>query len=172
MKSYKHMRSALVGLSALAFLGLIQFASQAGKPSLPPGAPTIVLSGAIEGIGRSTAIRVAFDKSIVRPPISVIANPDYSAAVFITGVNKDPRTLRFYYCDSPDHDGTADLVCKDPGHSPHYYKCLRIQGGIPQPKSNQVIFPAGSPWDISWKETMSGIASGTLETYVSYDAMK
>ena len=172
MTKYILTRSMLLGLSALAFLGIFQLSSRAGKPPLPPGAPTIVLSGAIGGIGRATAIRVAFDDSFLGSPVSVIANPEFSAAVYISGVNKEPRTLRFFYCDSPEHDGTPDLVCNNPSHSPEYYKCLRIQGGIPQPKSNQIIFPVGSPWDISWKEIMSGIAEGTLKTYVTYDIMK
>jgi hypothetical protein len=169
MKPYFNLRSVLFTLSALALLGILQFSSQAGKPSLPA---IIVLSGAIEGQGRTTAIRIAFNDSFGAEAGSFIANPDPRTAVIIDGVNKEPRTLRFYYCDSPDHDGTLDLVCNAPSHSPHYYKCLRIQGGIQQPKSNRIIFPADSPWDISWKEKMDDIATGNLQSDVAYDVVK
>ena len=172
MRTYLRSSSVLFILSTLAFLGIFEASSQAGKPSLQPGAPTIVLSGAIEGIGWATAIRVDFGRSFGKPALSVIANPDFSAAVYVNGVNRQSRTLLFYYCESPEHSRTPDLVCNDPNHSPHYYKCLRIKGGIPQPKSDQVIFPVGSPWDISSKETMSSIASGILQTAVSYDVLK
>ena len=173
MRTCIRSSSVLFILSTLAFLGIFEASSQAGRPPLPPGAPTIVLSGAIIGTGRATAIRVTFDdKPFGNEAGSFIANPDYAAAVIISGANRGPTTLKFYYCDSPDHDRTADLVCNDPSHSPHYYKCLRIQGGIPQPRSNQIIFKAGNLWDISWKETMSDIAQGTLQTSVSYDVLK
>lgn len=172
MRNYIRSSSVLFILSMLAFLGIFEASSQAGRPPLPPGAPTIDFSGAIEGIGRAAAIRVKFGNSFGEEAGSFIANPDYAAAVIIAGSNRGPTALRFYYCDSPDHDGTADLVCSDPSHSPYYYKCLRIQGGIPQPKSNQIIFPIGSPWDISWKEKMSVIAQGTLQNPVSYDVVR
>jgi hypothetical protein len=172
MKPYINLRSVLFTLSALALLGILQFSSQAGKPSLPPEQPIIVLSGAIQGQGRATAIRIAFNDSFGAEAGSFIANPDPRTAVIIDGVNKQPRTLRFYYCDSPEHDGPLDLVCNDPSHSPHYYKCLRIQGGIQQPKSNRIIFPKDSPWDISWKEIMDDIATGKLQSDVAYDVVK
>jgi hypothetical protein len=172
MKPFINLRSVLFTLSALALLGILQFSSQAGRPSSPPAQPTIILSGAIQGQGRVAAIRIAFNDSFGAEAGSFIANPDFRTAVIIDGVNKDPRTLRFYYCDSPDHDGTLDLVCNAPNHSAYYYKCLRIKGGIQQPKSNRIIFPKDSPWDISWKEIMDDVATGNLQSEVAYDVVK
>ncbi len=177
MKTNIRMRSVLFTLSALAFLGILGVSSQAGKPSWPPGpkpTPTVVLDGGIVGEGPAATIRVTFvDASFGEPLGPFIPNPDYSPALMVSGTGQQPKSLRFYYCDSPAHNGTQDLVCNDPDtHSPYYYKCLRIQGGIPQPKSNQIIFPEGSPWDISWKETMSDIAQGNLRTEVLYDVVK
>jgi hypothetical protein len=51
-----------------------------------------------------------------------------------------------------------------------------ISDGITQKKNpsntDHVVFPVGRPWHISWKYTNSAVASGTLETEVTYDVIK
>lgn len=84
-------------------------------------------------------------------------------------------SLRYWYCAHNDHVGTRDLLCEDPGHENYYY-CLTIGHGITHKKRpgnyDHVIFPIGSPWEISSKETLSVVKEGTLSIETTYDVIE
>jgi hypothetical protein len=170
-------------IPAFAILGILVVSVHAKKPS-PPPEPTVTVTGVIEGTGDPKAIRVTFDESLAyeypgedatRGPV-FISNPDYPPSLHIAFYVPRTKVLRYYYCAHKDHVHSPDLICKDASHSPYYYYCLEIIGGITQKKglndTDHVVFPVGSPWRISWKYDNSTIAEGTLSVETTYDVIE
>jgi hypothetical protein len=168
-----------ITLPAFAILAILAASGHAKKPS-PPPEPTVTVAGVIAAEGDPKAIRVTFDSSLdfdypgdATDGLEFISNPDYPPSVKIV-YSAPPRThLRYYYCVHKDHEDSPDLICTDDSHSPDYYYCLTISDGIPNHKSSRhtdhVTFPAGSPWNISSKQTMSVVKEGTLSIETTYD---
>lgn len=176
----KKVRKTLpIVIPAFAILGILSVSGHAKKPS-PPPEPTVTVSGGIEGEGDPAMIRITFTDSsfegVYTQNSSFISNPDYppSLKIFI-GTPATTKELRYYYCTHNSHADSDDLICNDPTHSPDYYFCLLIGGGISQKKGrafDHVVFPVGSPWNISWKKDDSIVASGRLRIETKFDFIK
>ena len=85
------------------------------------------------------------------------------------GVRKGSRTLRYYYCDACSPNGLD--CCDNPAHDPADYYALMIYGGTLQGKGNdtEIVFPAGSEWQIRSKEPYGAVAAaGYLTGPVTY----
>jgi len=180
----KKVRKTLpIVITAFTILGILSVSGHAKKPS-PPPEPTVTVTGAIQGTGDPEAIRVTFDESLAyeypgddatQGP-EFISNPDYppSLKIFIS-TPTTTKELRYYYCTHNSHASSDDLICDDPTHSPDYYFCLLIGGGISQKKGrpfDHVVFPVDSPWNISWKKDDSIVASGRLSIETKFDVIK
>jgi hypothetical protein len=162
-------------IPAFAILGILAVSSHAKKPT-PPPEPTVTVTGAIEGTGNPKAIRITFvDSELVavypdRSPCWFISNPDYPPSLKIINSAPPCKHLRYYYCTG-DHNEN-DLICTNPSHDPDDYYCLTISDGITQKKNpndtDHVFFPAGRPWQISWKKDNSIVASGTIGIDTTY----
>jgi len=175
----RNARSTLVAAcAALAIVGMLAVAGHAQnvvpQEAQKQGA-VVSFSGGIEGFGDPTGITIAFvDRSFRSNAGTFISNPDYSPSLAVYAdfsVHPTGQVLSYFYCDSPEHD-PGDLLCDDPEHSPEHYKRLRIFGGIKQKRSNQVIFPAGSIWQIGFKTTGVVEREGTLASEVVYSISK
>jgi len=170
-------------VTALVVLGTIAVVGHAQKvvPLASKPVPTASVTGGIQGQGDPKEIRIEFmDESfgpIGYPPGTVvISNPDYPPSLNIytawTGPgNTKTLMLSYYYCDSPEHV-EGDLICTVAEHSLLNYRRLRILGGTAQKRSNKVVFPAGSAWEIGCKETNGICESGQLTQGVIYDVTK
>jgi hypothetical protein len=169
-------------LPAFAILGILAVSGHARKPT-PPPEPTVSVTGAITAYGDPKAIRVTFlDESLLTCKYEgdatqgpqFLSNPDNPPSLKIILSAPPGKHLRYYYC-AHTHD-TADFICNDASHSPYYYYCLTISGGITQKKNpsdtDHVVFPEGSPWSISWKNDNSTVAEGTLSMPVTYEVIK
>ena len=169
-----------IALSVLLVAVILAVSAHAGKPPSPPGLSKpvqITVSGDINGRGTDAAdMAIAFDgQSFVDAGVdgSYVANPDGSLMVYGTGHGS--RTLSYYYCDYEPHEGFPH-ACTDTGHDPYNYMRLKITNGVLEgkPGMQQIVFPAGSPWDISRKarpgDPPNGvtIASGFLVEGVIY----
>jgi hypothetical protein len=175
----KARKTLPIVIPAFAILGILAVSGHAKKPS-PRPEPTVIVTGGIEGEGDPAMIRITFADSsfedVYQQNSSFISNPDYTTSlkIFISPPAKT-KELRYYYCTHNSHAGSDDLICDDPTHSPDYYFCLLIGGGISQKKGrpfDHVVFPVGSPWNISWKKDNSIVASGTLVKETKYDVLK
>lgn len=167
-------------LPASAILVILAASGHAKKPAPPPEA-TVTVAGVITAEGDPRAIRVTFDSSLdfdypgdATDGLEFVSNPDYPPSLKIVfGVPRLKKFLRYYYCVHRDHEDSPDLTCTDASHSPDYYYCLTISDGITQTKNprdtDHVTFPAGSPWNISSKQTMSVVKEGTLSIETTYD---
>jgi hypothetical protein len=156
---------------AVAVVGGIAALGSADKPEGPPGLsrPLLVsVTGGIQGAGGAALVQVTFaDPSFGGLTGTYVANPD--GPLEVMGVRKGPRTLRYYYCDACSADD-ADC-CDDPTHDPPHYYALMIYGGALQGKGNdtQIVFPAGSEWQIRSKEPYGAVAAtGHLTSPVTY----
>lgn len=169
-------------LPVLLITGILAVSGHADKPDSPPGLskpePVLIsVTGAIQGGGNPYEISVAFvDGSFGNKAGLFVANPDYPPALKITGTGKH-RSLKYYYCDNSDHDGSGD-ICDVRSHNPDNYKSLAIYDGRLEKKTDKVIFPAGSRWRITQKIILpSGdwdgeiVAEGTLETEAVYEVL-
>ena len=174
--------SAII-LTVLVITGTLAVSGHAEKPPSPPGQskpePVLIsVTGAIQGQGDPAEISVAFvDGSFGEYAGSYVANPDYPPALKVTGPGKHKR-MRYYYCDHESHDSSAG-VCSNSQHDPENYKCLTIQGGEPEKKTERVIFQAGSTWTIvqkiilptgDWQGEL--VAEGTLGGEVVYEVLE
>jgi len=181
MKEVKVISTVI--LTALLITGILAVPGHAEKPPSPPGQsksePFLVsVTGAIEGQGQPTAISVAFvDGSFGEYAGSYTANPDYPPALKVVGPGKNKR-IRYYYCDHVSHDSSGG-VCSDNYHDPLNYKCLTIQGGKIEKKTERVVFPAGSTWTIVQKIILPTgdwdgelVAEGTLDGEVVYEVLE
>jgi hypothetical protein len=175
----KVRKTLSIVILAFAILGILVVSVHAKKPS-PRPEPTVTVSGGIEGEGDPAMIRITFADSsfedVYPQNSSFISNPDYppSLKIFI-GTPATTKELRYYYCTHNSHADSDDLICDDPTHSPDYYYCLLIGGGISKKKGrpfDHVVFPVDSPWNISWKKDNSIVASGTLNTETAYDLVQ
>jgi hypothetical protein len=168
----KVRRTLPIVLPALAILGLLAVAGHAAKP-VPP-VPKVSVTGGIVGTGTPTAIRVTFADSSFATAYpgarSFISNPDAPLTIIAAGGNS--RTLMYCYCTNSNHPPGA-LSCTDSSHDPDYY-CLWIHGGVQQRKSTsgEVVFPAGSSWQINSKVPKGFFASGTLSSEVIYQVLE
>jgi hypothetical protein len=165
-------------LPALVILGMLAVAGHAGKP-VPP-VPTVTVSGGIEGTGNPKAIRITFADLSFRdsypqpdgkPVPSFPSNPDAPLTIIAAGGNS--RTLMYCYCVHPDHLSNETVCNQIPSHDPYYY-CLWIFGGVQQRKSTsgEVVFPAGSSWQINSKVPPppgNDLYHGTLDGEVRYN---
>lgn len=182
----KKVRKTLpIVIPAFAILGILAVSGHAKKPS-PLPEPTVTVTGAIEGTGDPEAIRVTFDESLVyeypgddatQGPV-FISNPDYPPSLkIVLSASAPPRGkyLKYYYCVHKDHVGSTELKCSEASHSPDYYYCLEIHGGISQKKGrafDHVVFPVDSPWNISWKKDDSIVVSDRLKIETKFDVIK
>src|SRR5512139_1759378 len=103
MKRYRQLRSVLITVSTLAFLGILGGSTHAGKPT-----PVLItVSGAIEGSGTdATAMAITFSGLNKQANGSYVANPDGSLSVYGTG--RTGQTLSYYFCDNKSHAGSLD----------------------------------------------------------------
>lgn len=155
-------------LPAFVVLGTLVVSGRAAKPEGPSGSLLVSVTGGIAGEGDAAQMQVTFcDDSFGDLARTYVANPD--GPLEVMGVRRGPRTLRYYYCDACSADG-ADC-CDDPTHDPLHYYVLIIYGGMLQGKGNdtEIIFPAGSEWQIRSKEPYGAVAaSGQLASAVTY----
>ncbi len=166
-------------VTALVILGIIAVVGHAQKvvPLASKPVPTASVAGGIVGQGDPRMIPIEFrDQSLpYKAGTIVISNPDYPPSLNVytnmTGPGIKTQMLSYYYCDWPKHN-PSELVCKDPAHSPYYYKRLRILGGRAQKWSNQVFFPVGSTWEIGCKDINGICDSGALTQDVIYDVTR
>ncbi|MFH1718420.1 MAG: hypothetical protein ABIF19_13785 [Planctomycetota bacterium] len=175
MRKVKVVTAAIVAVPLVA--GMLVLSTYAkGKPPKPePVLAYVDITGGIEGNCDNPAeISIEFlDDSFGIHAGSFVANPDYPPALEVGGPGIN-RRLTYYYCDHPEHnaDGLEEnTICAVEDHSPYYYKELMISGGKVTSKRGEdltVVFPAGSTWRISWKETMEWEYAGTLNTSVTY----
>lgn len=192
----KNLRRTLpIILSAVAILGTLAVSGHAKKPA-PSPVPTLVeVTGAIKikpnGQGDPARVQVEFvDPSLLtyvyphddatQGPV-FISNPDRQShrqpSLYVIRIAGSMQTsLRYWYCTHKDHVGTEDLLCEDPVGHENYYYCLTIGHGITQTKHpgnyDHVIFPVGSPWSISSKETLSVVKEGTISIETTYDVIE
>ena len=159
-------------LPVLLITGILAVSGHAKKPPSPPGLSKPVLitvSGGIEGSGPDAAkmaITLVDDSFGEELAGSYIANPDFPPALKVSGPGRHSRTLRYYYCDADLHPPGTD-ICGVTEHDPFNYKCLIIRGGtlvdrkISGKETEQIDFPAGSPWEI-WRKPREGEEEGVL----------
>lgn len=159
MKTYLRMRSVLFTLSALAFLGILGGSSQAGKPP----AALITVSGAIQGSGTDpAAMAITFSRLNKQANGAYIANPD--GILSVNGTGRTGLTLSYYFCANQSHPDSVTL-CNVEAHDPWDYKRLLIKDGawVGKGQSAQVVFSAGSSWEI-WRKAQPGDpANGVLK---------
>jgi len=152
----------------LAIVGGIATLGYADKPEKPVGLLLVRVTGGIEGEGDATHMQVTFVDSSFGDLARIYgANPD--GPLEVLGVRNGSRTLRYYYCIACSSDSVG--CCDDPVHDPVDYYSLIVYGGALEGKkeTEQIVFPAGSDWEIRSKEPYGGIAAfGTLETPVIY----
>ena len=167
--------SAIV-VPVLLILGALVVSVHADKPPSPPGLSKpvqISVSGAIEGIGDPAHMGIKFidtfgNAANTGPQVS---NPDGPLAVL--GTRKGPRTLRYYYCNAAYHEDSDQ--CDNPlEHDPLNYKALMIYGGALEgkKKTERIVFPVGSKWEVMSKVLMGVEFSGTLEREIVYRELK
>jgi len=179
--------SAIV-LSVLLVVAILAVSAHAGKPPSPPGLSKpvqITVSGDINGNGSDAAdmaitfsgldVEFLLERSVHvnRPDAAYVANPDGILSVYGTG--NGSRTLSYYYCDNTAHKHSVD-ACANPDHDPDNYVRLKINNGVVEgkPGTEQIVFQAGSPWEI-WRKARPGdppggvkVASGSLVEGVIY----
>ena len=167
-------------LAAFAILGVLAVAGHADKP-VPVEPPSVELTEGLVGEGNPEEIRVTFDSSLAfaypadctQGPL-FISNPDRPPSLSISGPGMNMKQLKYYYCAYASHylPGSSALVCKDDTHHPYHY-CLLIGSGT-QKKSapGRVVFPVGSPWNISSEAVMKVVISGTLSVPVTYNVTR
>jgi hypothetical protein len=193
----KLRRILTVSLSALVILVTLSVSGHAGKPTRPPVPTSVEVMGAIQiepdGIGNPAGVRVRFlDPSLltyVYPQVEAtqgpvfISNPDRQSqgqpSLYVVRIAGSMQTsLKYYYCVHSSHVDSDDLICADTtSHSPDYYYCLTIGHGITQTKNpttdfDHVVFPVGSPWEISWKVDNKVVKKGTLSIETTYDVIE
>jgi hypothetical protein len=193
----KKLRRILpVSFCALVILVILSVSGHAGKPTRPPVPTSVEVTGAIQiepdGIGNPAGIQVRFlDPSLltyVYPQIEAtqgpvfISNPDRQSqgqpSLYVVRVAGSMQTsLRYYYCVHISHVGSRESICNTTSHSPDYYYCLTIGHGIMQTKNpttdfDHVLFPVGSPWEISWKVDNKVVKKGTLSIEATYDVIE
>jgi hypothetical protein len=162
MKRYIHIRSILIILSALAFLGIPGGSSHAGKPT-----PVLItVSGAIQGSGTDpAAMAITFSGLDAAVNGSYIANPDRTLRLLGTG--RTGRTLTYYYCANMEHSDSVTLCNNVTAHDPWDYKELIIRGGALAGTGQSVlaVFPVNSSWEI-WRKARPGDpAQGVKEVW-------
>lgn len=150
MKRCSQLRSVLIIVSTLAFLGILGGSSQAGKTT----AVLITVSGAINGSGTdASAMAVTFSGI---DGCSYIANPDRPLRLLGTG--RTGRTLSYYFCANQDHSDSVTLCDNVSAHDPWDYKELIIRGGALAGTGQSVlaVFPVNSSWEIWRKQSKPG----------------
>jgi hypothetical protein len=175
----KVRRTLPIVLTAFAILVILTVAGHAGKPAPEKPVPTrVAVTGGIEGTGTPAAIRVTFADSSFAGACpgapSFISNPDAPLTIIAAGGNS--RTLMHCYCIHPDHLPNETVCNQIPSHYPYYY-CLWIFGGAQQRKSTsgEVVFPAGSSWQINSKVPPppgNDLYHGTLDSEVRYNVTR
>ena len=194
----KKLRRILpVILSALVILVAFSIPGHAGKPTRPPVPTLVEVMGAIQiepdGIGNPAGVQVRFlDPSLltyVYPQIEATQGPDFISnpdrqsqgqpSLYVVRIAGSMQTsLKYYYCVHSSHLDSDDLICEDTtSHSPNYYFCLTIGHGITQTKNpttgfDHVVFPVGSPWEISWKVDNKVVKKGKLSIETTYDIIE
>ena len=169
-KARNTLRSVVTAMVILGMIAVVGHAQKVVQLASKP-VPTASVSGGIVGQGDPSKIRIMFNDPSFVPagyPVGtiVISNPDYPPSL---NVYSATRLLSYYYCDGPHK--LSDQICDIPAHSPDHYKRLRIYGGIPQKRINQVSFPVGSTWEIACKTDLPGADpcySGVLTQAVIY----
>ena len=152
MKRYSQLRSVLITVSTLAFLGILGGSSQAGKTT----AVLITVSGAINGSGSDpAAMAITFSGLDTQVNGSYIANPDRPLRLLGTG--RTGRALTYYFCANKDHSGSVTR-CNVTAHDPWDYKELIIRGGALAGTGQSVlaVFPVNSSWEIWRKQSQPG----------------
>lgn len=155
-------------LPVLLIMGTLAISGHADKPPSPPGLSKTVevkVIGDIWGTGDPAGMRITFSGTFGDEAGEKVANPD--GPLSVSGPRKQKR-LRYYYCDG-EHEST-DKICSNEEHDPSNYKSLSIMGGtvVGKGRDQKIVFPAGSPWRIGWKEIMGTILEGVLTEEVTY----
>lgn len=172
----------LVSLFAVSGHATPPSGSPPGHSKPKPELLNVTATGAIKGTGAPANIAITLTDTFQGTDVnrkyreesgSFIANPDYPPAFKVSGNNRHQR-LSYYYCDAGPHideqlkDGICDENPSDEsGHDPLNYKILKIFGGIRDKKTGDIVFPTGSRWVISWKDTMATLIEGTLDMEVT-----